>query len=757
MAIFKKKKKDDVVSSDTSKMTAPKAEKKKGRAKRNAVSDMAKVLQESVPSTVQDDLQSNETFIRHLRTGNRYVALLLDVNQIGGLSKRSKKDEAKGAFIEAINSGSITAILTKDLMDRNEMVLVPNMSTLTNMLDFSMLTKLTYPFVYVKVDPNVNLIEVEPAGADIAFEDLVDRIVDNEETIDDLLSDDDDDGGDDSLFTYDDDVESNDGLEEVNTYTDNMQAVDDDIDDIDDIDDMDSFRDEVEGINDLSGLTDMETGYSYDDDIPEDFSDDIPSYNDAPLPENDEYIESQDDSQYVDANESGVQEEDEVPEEWMQTILHRKFYSDDLGLEITTEPFDVQFLQTNGFIPFEENRPDGWLNNQLNEMAREANFEMEKMHQQNLFLMRERYFKLISRHCDRIVKDLDTTDPNTQYGMIAASLLQARNNEQASVEMRVAKKKEDLEASWKRKLQEVGQDAARSAQRQYRERYGSQHEADLYNLDNEIRSSIEDDYQDAIHEMNNRRRMEASKLLDLGISEVLEEISDMYVGALEDENARYQELQENMNAFLDDNRRYDIAQANALAEELRQNDKADAVLREQTVKMENLNAEFAARKASLEQDIERLQRENADRIRDLNNRHDEDIEVERERNRQLQQRIDELHEQNIAMHDTVAKEFDSRITEKDHEILNMRDRLEDVIYQQKHANLITTYLVIAITIAALAIGFVGGSFINLHKQTTQVQQQLIDEYNQSKDLESDSESEPESKPNTKTDESSTTQ
>ena len=734
MALFKKKNGRNSVTADDQAMDAP-IPKKRGKANKKSKNGMAKVLNESVPSAVQDELKDNEMFIHHTRKGNRYVALLLNVDDIGGLDKKSRKDEAKGAFIEAINSGNMAAVVTSELMDNNELVLIPTATTMSNMMEFSMLMELTYPLVYVDVNTAVGTINIEPVNADIGFEDLMTRIIEDEESIDDILADDEDEEDDHSIFSYDDDVDDTSGASEVDSYNDDDVEEIDDTDDIEDIDDID-VADEIEDIDNLDGLTDYETGASYssgfDDgdidyaDIPDDIGSDFDGMESLP-----EETYDDDAASYVDSNEAQPQEEeDEVPDEWMNNIIRRKFYSDDLGLEITTEPFDAQFMQGNTYIPFEENRPDGWLNNQLNEMCRDANFEMEKMHQQNLFLMRERYFKLISRHCDRIVKDLDTSDINTQYGMIANSLLAAREQENANVEMRVARKKEDMEASWKRKLQEVGQDAARSAQKQYRDRYGSQHEEDIYNLEQEVRASIEDDYHDAVHEMNYRRRVEASKLLDLGISEVLEEISDMYVGALEDENARYQELQENMNAFLDDNRRFDIAQTKALEEELRQTDKADAVLKEQTAKMENMAMEFSARRETLEQDIARLQQENADRIRSLNATHEDNLEKERNRARELESKIDDLHDQNLRMHDTVAGEFSSRIVEKDNEIQNLHDRLDDVVYQQKQANRITTYLVIAITIAALAIGFVGGAFVNLHRQTSQVQQQLVDEYRQ---------------------------
>ena len=712
MAFFGKKNKNEDVSAPEVEVSNKASKKAKNRGKNG----MSQVLKESVPATVADELRDNEAFIHHVGGEEKCVGLLLNVADIGGLDKKSRKDEAKGAFIEAINGGNIKTVITADLMANEQLVIIADSTTMSNMLDFGMLESVDYTLVYVDANANTNEITVTPVEPEtkLSFADISEHIVEQEETIDDILGSDEPEE-DENVFSED---------PEADFYEEDGDAGKDVIPEDDDID-------EIEDIDNLDGLEDAETGEVYGDTGAAAAVADEAPYDD--MSGADLYSEGassgEPDAYSVAMDDGPVQEkEDEVPDEWMDAVITRKFYSDDLGLEITTEPFDAQFMQNNPYVPFDENRPEGWLNDQLNEMSREANLEMARMHKGNLFLMRERYFKLISKHCDRIQKDLDISDERTQYGQILESLRNARENELANVDMRVARKKEDLDASWKRKLQEVGQDAARAAQHQYRERYGKQHDAEIYNLEDDVRSAIEDDYHDAIHEMNDRRRVEASKLLDLGITEVLEEISDMYVGALEDENARYQELEENMKAFLDDNRQYDIARSQALAEDLRQSDKADSVLAEQTEKIRNMTAEFNSKRQSLENEIAQMKRENSDRIADIQAHSDELLKREQDRNADLQRQLEDLRQQNANMHQIVGAEYASRINEKENEVRSLHDRLEDATYQQKHSNLITTYLVIAIAIAALAIGFVSGSFINLNRQTQATQQQMIEEY-----------------------------
>lgn len=718
MALFGKKKKqndDENPVVDNGGASSSKKSKKANRKK----GGMAEVLNESVPATVEDELKSNQSFIHHKDGEEKFVGMLLHVSDIGGLDKKSRKTESKGSLIEAINSGNLKTVITPELLDNEEIVFIPDVKTVFNMLDFSLLEQspetgetIKYDLVYVAVNTNTNRITVTPLepAMSVTFSEISNLIGEQEGTIDDLLYSEDDDYDDftESLVEESEDVSGGyeepqmeaDDSDEIPMYEDDgLGGDEDDIDDIDDIDDM---------------------GDSYDSEP----SDDQYGYD-----ETGGYDQYAEDGTY-EPQEQPVEQEEEVPDDWMMDVVTRRFYSDDLGLEITTEPFDAQFMQNNMYIPFDENRPAGWLNEQLNEMSRLANIEMERMHKENLFLMRERYFKLMSKHADRIQKDLDITDDRTQYGKIMDSLRAARDTEMSNVDAKVSRKKEDMELAWKRKLQEVGQDAARAAQHQYRERYGKQHDASIYHLEDEIRSSIEDDFHDAVHEVNDRRRMEATKLLDLGITEVLEEVSDLYMSVLADENARYQELEENMRTFIDDNRRHDIANTNTLAEELRQKNQADAVLAEQTEKIRNMQANFESERATLQAEIDKIRKDNKIRIQDVQARADEELAREQKRNDELQRQLDAMREQNETIYKNARQEYAHQIEEKNDEVAALHERLGEAADQQKRTNRLAAYLVMAITICAIGIGFILGTYFRLGHDVKTQQSQMIQEYNQ---------------------------
>lgn len=728
MGLFKKK---DQTNDENSQVVNTSSPKKAAKQKNRKKAGLFQVLNESVPATVEEELKENKAFIHHSPDGDKYVGLLFHVADIGGLDKKSRKIEAKGSLIEAINSGNLKTVITPELMEAEQIVFIPDMTTLNSMLEYSLLDAspetgkpISYDLVYVNVGDKISVTPVEPEMA-MTFKEVCTFLLDDEGVVDTLFETEEEDepeadafdetfGDDDSsepAVSADDEIDDIDDIDDISDssstddFDDNIDSLDDNIDDIDDIDNIDN-------IDDVDAAVD-----SYDESGSDDYDSSVDPYG------NDGYDDTQ-------MNQEPEEQETEVPNEWMDTVVTRQFYSDDLGLEITTEPFDAQFLQGNGFVPFDENRPSGWLNDQLNEMARQANAEMDRMHTSNLFLMRERYFKLMSKHADRIQKDLDAQDERTQYGQIMRSLNDARDQEFENVNARATRKKEELEAAFKRKLQEVGQDAARAAQHQYRDRYGKQHEEELFHLVDTIKASVEDEYHDAVHEVNERRRMEASKLLDLGITEVLDEVSDLYMAALTEENIRYKELEEGMKAFVDDNRRNDISRTNTLAEELRQKQKADVVLAEQTEKIRNLQAGFDAERSSLQSEIETIRKDNATRIDEIKSHSDEVLARERERVADLQKQIEVLRDQNEKIYDKAKSECEHQITEKQDEILALHNRLGEAAVLQKRTSRIATYLVIAIAICAVGAGFILGTYIRVNNDVRAQQQSITQEYKQ---------------------------
>lgn len=721
MSFFKKKQKssepETVVAEDVKKSKNAKNAK---NAKKNG---MAQVLHESVAATVEEELVKNERFTCMVDGTPHYVCLRMDVSDIGGLDKKSRKVEAKGALIEAVNSGHLQAIITPELLEAEQLVFIPDSTTLFHMLDFGLLSEnpethepIFYTLVYVNASGASNTITIEPVVPEkrVTFEDISTHIVDQEGHIEDILdlqSDMFDEEEDSYVGGEVDDFDEPDTVKEPEVFDDIPELEEEPMMDdavSDDMDEIPPLSDDIDAIDDLDDMNGVQ------EEVPQAPAMDMNASQDSYQEPMDMYGQEE--------------QENEIPSEWAKEVHVRKFYSDDLGLEVTTAPFDAQFLQNNEPVCFDDQRPSGWLNDQLNEMARQANQEMVRLHESNLFLMKKRYFNLISRHVERVQQELDINNPRTQYGMVKSKLDAARQQEMANAEALVSRQREDLEASWRRKLQEVGQDAARRAQSQYRERYGRQHELDIANLPDAVRSSIEDDYHDALHEIHDRRRVEAAKLLDLGITEVLDEVSDQYMSILADENMRYHELEENMRAFIEDNRSNDIARTNTLAEELRQKNKAQEVLEEQTDKIRRMRGEFDAERKKLLSDIDNLRADNKHHLEDLQAHSDAVLGREKERNQELERQLSELRVQNEKIYTKAREEYAHQLEEKNNEIAALHDRQREAAHQQKRTSHILIALVVAIAICAIGIGFIGGTYIRLNNDVKNAQTYQMQDY-----------------------------
>ena len=710
--MFGKKKNKDVDATPTAAVETPaapvKVKKKKG--------GMSTIFKESVMETVMTDFKENDKFIHKENGEDRYVGIMLDTKTIGGLDKKSKKVEAKGQLIECINSGRIKTVITQDLMDEECIVFIPEVFTLGAMDEFSLLTDAKYELCYVY--PNG---EIECLGKNVTYTEVTDILTDDDGHINDILGDEDDvpdvDTTPDALL--DDDAPAK---EETSDDWDDSDIPDDD----DDADlELDDDEDDIPVIDD--------DGHEISEEDEEPVSASKGAYVPPVQNVQEQPVQGapQDMGGVAPQMEEAPETENEIPQEWSEQTIIRKFYSDALGLEISVDPFDAQFMDRNSFLPFEEGRPSSWLNDNLNEMSRTANDEMNRLHQENLFLMRERYFRLISMHCDKIRKDLDINDPTTLYGQMKNQLDEEYQINLQSMDGQIQAQKDELEVAWKQRLQEIGMDAAREAQHKYRERYQSAHEQKIYDIADAVKANVEAEHNYSLHDLNERRRAEASALLDLGISEVLDEISEMYTECLESERVRCRELTENMKEFQADYVRDDNARTAALAEELRQSDKADVVLAEQTQKIRSLSEEYAAKRRESEADIKRLREENQARLADMKADCEKDINRAKADKEALNAEYHRLLDKYNELDKTKDDEYKARMNEYKDELAAWSTKYDDIVDLHKRNNRIATFLAIAAVIASIAIGFIGGEFANSKRNVNQQLQTIQQQYQNS--------------------------
>lgn len=717
MGLFNKNK-----SSDTAPDTQMDAQqpKKKGKKRKDT---MASILNESVTESALEAFRAN-TAMQVERDGETvYVGMLLDANDpsIGGINKKSQRDEAKGQVIELINSGRINTYIPADYLEDEKLIIIPDVVTLDAMDEFTLLTEANYKLAFVHDDGSV-----EATDYPITYAGIMDTVI-NGADINDYLA---------SVGVMDMGSGFDSGYDDANDITQPFSPVasddeydygdgDDDIfpEDEDapfgsEPDDEPSYDDASDDEPAVSEDVDDEPAPAVEQDVP-DF--DEPDDFDGPVEES------------IPAENDEPEVEDEVSDETMTAAITRKFYSDELGLEVTTEPFDAQFLHANMYVPFDENRGEGWLNRYLNEMSHSANLEMAHLHQTNLFDMREMYYRLISRHAEQIQHDLDETDSSTQYGAMMDALAQKRIERQDGIAAIVAERRHVIDAEWDKALQQVGEDAMRAAQQQYRERYGKQHDERVFRIEPTVTQEIEDEYQDAVREMRETRRMDAAKRMDYGITETLAEVSKEYMARLADERKHYDEHRQRITAFLDEHRKDDIAHDKALADELAQSEKADKVMAEYEQKLRTKAAEFNAERDALKADIEATERRTAERIKSIQGDYDRRIDELRGENASLKGQLDDLIKQYADLDDRKNREFGSRLAEAKDEAKAWSAKCDSMMAVQRKSHIISITAIVVAIIAALAIGVLVGTNMSLDFGSSQASTAIEQEFNQRMD------------------------
>ena len=406
MGLFKKKSaaEDGAVQEQ---QTSPKKPKK---------NELMRIFNESVWESVAEDLKANTQF--HFKVGDvdKYVALLFDTNDVGGFTgKDAKRDESKGSVIEAIKSGRIKTYIRPEMLEDGVFVIIPDMNTVDIMDEFAMFNDIEYTLCTIMLDSGFVATETEHGTNEDDDPEVRVKLSDIEELIKT--------GGDvKELIPYlssagDTGMPTAFGVAAATSSDDEGEFVDDDLadepldEDIEDdpYEDVDSFDPDIDEFDPDIDETDTAAPVSSFDDEPDidDFGADVPdsssfdssSVSSAPVSSGSDdagYSAESDEADYGnESDEADYDEYDDLTEAVVEDYVTRQFYSDDLGLEISTQPFDMQFLHGNAYVPFNEDRGSGWLNEYLSNLAKDANVRMERMHNENLFRMRERYMRII--------------------------------------------------------------------------------------------------------------------------------------------------------------------------------------------------------------------------------------------------------------------------------------------------------------------------------------------------------------------------
>lgn len=654
---------------------APKAKKKKPKEL------MSSVLNESVVSTALDIMRSNDKFIfEDPKTGEtKYAALIvrsedLISNGVGGISKKFKNDEAKGSFIECVNSGKIATLITSELMDSEEIVIIPTLESLSTMEEFTMLTDAKYKWVYFN-----QAGDLERSDIDATFKDFYDVAMDKDNI--QLV-----------LGLESTEEEQYDELEDIKAEAENIPIYEEP--------EFDELLDEsLMGVDETEIVDDYDNG-SYDD----------------------TYSEENQDSEEI-YEEEQVDDDIEYTSEDLRLSLSRIMNKGDLDIEISADAFDQQFVNNTRFVKFEVDRGDGWLAEQLRQLSMEANTDIEQFFEANIQKLRDKYLTLLSLLAEDTIKYVDLNNLDTKYGEMLQTVRdkkeEALDNDGDKIDQITIRMRED----WQARVKEAGEAGRIEAEKRYKERHQQEYEANINNVPSQVKDEIEKDYNAAVNYIKAARLTEAIKRMDFGRNQILSTLANDYRLIMNDQLDLYDYWKDVISEFLDENRKHDIARTKALADELEQGQRINKINADYNSTIDAMKVQFENEKDRLQFEIDTMADKFNEKLKIKDESCDAKIQDARDSADKHKKNFDELLERFKNIQANEELKYENRIKTLENERETWKGQASTA---QKAHNKVTiaigTVALIGI-IAAGAFGYIFGTMKKLDTLKPQTQQQ----------------------------------
>ncbi len=421
----------------------------------------------------------------------------------------------------------------------------------------------------------------------------------------------------------------------------------------------------------------------------------------------------------------------------MDSYITRKYYSDELDLEISSQPFDAMFLQNNTYVPFVEDTSGGWLAGQVNNLRRDANARLAKLHQENLLLMRERFMLIINKHCEQIVKAVATDDPKSRFGYALKAIRQVKEEQLAGIAQTAEAYKREKEKNYQDRLQQEMANGANVAKINFINKWGKEHEREMRDIEMDLRSNIESEYVAAYENLQKERKNEAKRQLDVGITDALKLCADEYTKMMANERAEYVRLQQVITNFENENMAAEHTRIMALTEQQRRSNevvnaqneydaKLDAAKSDFEMRLEAVRAEIAQNNAEHENHIQAMQDAHEKDMQTLRDRHAEQMNLKAKEVQTLEEqlssannRIEVMTKKYAELDEKVGRKYANQIDMLKSEREAWTDRANQIKNLHRYTDKIKISVMVVGVAAALGIGILIGCRIMAGGNDTQ--------------------------------------
>lgn len=635
-------------------------------AKKPKNSGLSEFFDESVPASALSAMKRNTAFLATDNGEPVYLCVRLETSVIGGIDAKTKKDKVIGGIINGVTGGLIDAYVTTETNANNQLVFIPTPKTLDYIADFSKFTTPDWELVKVKDDGSIT-----GTGMAIKYRDML-EVSKQQKSIGDFLTD----------IVATQQAQARAAKQAAAKPAPSSQP---------------------------APAKQAEPVYHDDNMFPDD--DGL-----------DEFEDFGDDMEPVQPDAENGEPEPEflVTEDQVMQAITRTFFADDLNFTVSTEAFDQAFVVGNSPIQFALNESFGFVDSAMNQRVISMNQYLEQLHTQNLVEARQMYLNLLGKRIGKIQEDTDTEDSSTEWGSRKRAIELNRDQRLGSAEVDIERRRKELNEAYNARMEEDAAAAASAAKARFRQRFQKQHEEDLFAVDAKVRSEIQSDFSEALHELYTNRRSRAMSLLDLNIDGALNEMTETYREMFNKETEVYNNFAAELDSYINQ-LHIEAAQRAVIEEErLRQTNMANEVRDEMTSKLNAMEQEFTARISALEIERDTAVR-NADEIVALTKQANEDnMEQAKKREEALQEQLDKSIVRFQEAEANVKRDYEHRMEQARDSELSWRNALETYEAQHKRHNRIVAVLILAIVAACLAGGFVLGNlyYSRVARQTT---------------------------------------
>lgn len=635
------------------------------------------------PTMVDNELeavsQANPFMVQGKDGSESLAGLLVHTDAIGGLSKKNKKDEDKGSFINAIASANNELFIwgTEELLQANELVLIPTEKNVDLLDEYDFLKTfegkpVLYEVVLIHEDGSISR-----TGSKITLPEVIQAVQDsNSVAIQDGI-----------------DVESVDeGLQTVGATDDDEVVV--------------ALGGESEDEIPMEEPPVEEIEEEVTEDVPADAEPEVVS--EETEPEIEETSMTEEDTY----DEDSFSDEDVVfsnPED-IEDVVGYHIYGD-LGLEVDMNKFYARFGGfTTSALPLLEPRPeknDEALNytiDQINLEIASINEELKNLRASNVARLREYYPNLMTKGLNQIEDLFSYGTTDGQYALALKQLEESKQARLSTVESECAQQAGEKENAYSKARDAYIESETTRLAREYDSLHRPALEAEKSALYDKKRSEIEANAVTERHALDRKRQSEAQYSARQFEMKVESMVSDQMSEFLQQEHEVLRAGEEKIRQFLLENRQFEADRIKALQEELALNNKIEQLTRTHTAEIQRLREDAQARYAGQNQ-----------RIMDNESRYEEKLKNRDETIVRLNETVDNIIAKSKAeleeANERYRKDMDFKTETHQQEVtrlMNQSQMWKEDAERQHTMNKRVIFGIIALAIiACIAVGFIG--------------------------------------------------